>query len=101
MTSCFWCKREFIVGVGAYCSHACFEIASHWPTCAVCSKWVDEMTRNEDKLEGTVTYVVACHREREVVTIPIAQLVAANGMAFATAFANALPPPASAPTTEA
>lgn len=67
-----------------------------WPTCAVCNKPVERMTRDEGPMMRKLTFVVECHGEVESVDLLASELVdAAERIKFTRAFASSrlLPAP--------
>lgn len=67
-----------------------------WPTCAVCNKPVERMTRDDAPMMRKLTFVVECHGEVESVDLLASELVdAAERIKFTRAFASSrlLPAP--------
>jgi hypothetical protein len=58
-----------------------------WPTCAVCSRPVDKLTRWEDATREKLTVIAECHGETESVDIAESELIRApDKIKFTVAF---------------
>lgn len=61
-----------------------------WPTCAVCGRPVERLSRTEDHVRRKLTVVAECHGDVESVDIAEAELIAnAERIKFVRAFVGA------------
>ena len=59
------------------------------PICAICQKPVD-MIIKDDNTDGSVTYTVECHGEREAITLKPNDMIEIINIEIGTAFTKAL-----------